>query len=189
MRDINKRLQEMTNKINSEDFLKSHGLGNEVNYHVFDYNPDDEFVVREYLNNYLIPKSSLKIKEFNIYNIILDILEEKGFLEKVFEFEKKKGTRYINGIISKTLGISTSNDQIVKRIKENVEENDIVIITGIGETYGIVRGHTILNNLQSSITSNPLIMFYPGIYDGQSFQLFNKLANDNYYRAFQFVER
>jgi len=59
----------------------------------------------------------------------------------------------------------------------------------MGKCYGIVRGHTILNNLHSIITNNPVIMLYPGIYDGQSFKLFNKLENDNYYRAFQLVSR
>ena len=77
----------------------------------------------------------------------------------------------------------------MKKIKSEVEPNKIIIITGMGKCYGIVRGHTILNNLHSIITSNPLIMFYPGSYNGQSFKLFNKLENDNYYRAFQLVRR
>ena len=62
-------------------------------------------------------------------------------------------------------------------------------ITGIGESYGIVRGHTVLNNLQSVITENPLIMMFPGRFTEQSFQLFNKLENDNYYKAFRLIER
>lgn len=33
----------------------------------------------------------------------------------------------------------------------------------------------------------PLVMFYPGRYDGQSLCLFGKLKNDNYYRAFRLV--
>jgi hypothetical protein len=31
-------------------------------------------------------------------------------------------------------------------------------------------------------------MFYPGRYDGFSLSLFNKLADDHYYRAFRLVE-
>ena len=33
----------------------------------------------------------------------------------------------------------------------------------------------------------PLVMFYPGRYDGQSLRLFGKLKNANYYRAFKLV--
>ena len=189
MKNINTRLQEMTNKLSSKDLFESNGLGNEINFHVFDYNPEEEYIVREYLENYLLKRTNLNIKVFDIYNIIIDILKEKGFLEKCFEYEMKKGVKYLNDIISKTMGIGSRNDLIVKRIKNEVKPNQIIIITGIGKSYGIVRGHTILNNLHSVITYNPLIMFYPGNYDGQSFKLFNKLDNDNYYRAFQLVSR
>lgn len=189
MKTINARLDEMTKRLNSKELFESNGLGNEINFHVFDYDPEDEYIIREYLENYLLTRKKLNIKVFDIYNIIIDILKEKGFLEKVFDFEKKKGTKYTNGIISKTLGIGSNNDLILKKIKQEVEPNQIVIITGIGKCFGIVRGHTILNNLHSIITNNPLIMFYPGSYNGQSFKLFNKLENDNYYRAFEFVGR
>ena len=76
-----------------------------------------------------------------------------------------------------------------KIASEITDDNQIILITGVGKCYGIVRGHTILNCLHSIVTKNPLVMLYPGIYDGQSFKLFNKLENDNYYRAFQFVGR
>jgi hypothetical protein len=33
----------------------------------------------------------------------------------------------------------------------------------------------------------PLVMFYPGRYDGQSLRLFGKLKNNHYYRAFKLV--
>ena len=112
---------------------------------------------------------------FCIIGSFRDILKEKGFLEKVFDYEKKRGTEYVNNIISRTLCISTNNDLIVNYIKENIKPNETIIITGVGESYNIVRGHTILNNLHSVVTSNPLLMFYPGVYDGQSFKLFNKL--------------
>ena len=189
MKSINARLDEMTKKLSSKDLFESNGLGNEINFHVFDYDPEDEYIVREYLENYLLKKEKLNIKVFDIYDIIIDILKEKGFLEKVFAFEKNKGTKYINEIISKTLGIGSNNDLIMKKIREEVQPDQIILITGIGKCYGIVRGHTILNNLHSVITNNPLIMFYPGSYDGQSFKLFTRLENDNYYTAFQFVGR
>ncbi len=190
MSNINTRLQQMTDKINSGKIVESTGLGNEINFRVFDYDPEDEYIVRDYLYNYLLVKND-NIKVFDIYDIIINILKEKGFLEKTFEYEKKKGTKYVNSVIQKTLAISSNSDLIVKYIKNNMpkDTSTIIFITGLGKCYGIVRGHTILNNLHSIITSNPLIMLYPGRYDGQSFRLFNILENDNYYRAFQLVNR
>lgn len=186
-RTIYERLQEMSDKIISGNILESSNLGNEINFRVFDYNPEDEYIVRNHLE-YLYTKN-YNIQIFDIYEIIITILQEKGFLEKTFEYEKKKGTKYVNSVIQKTLAISSNSDLIVKYIKEHLENNKIVIITGMGKCYGIIRGHIILNNLHSVIINNPVIMMYPGEYDGQSFKLFNRLENDNYYRAFQLVSR
>jgi len=33
----------------------------------------------------------------------------------------------------------------------------------------------------------PLVMFYPGVFTGQSLRLFGKIKETNYYRAFQLV--
>ncbi len=189
MRSINDRLQEMTERINSGNVLESTGLGNEINFRVFDYDPEDEYIVREYLENYLLKKSKLNIKVFDIYDIIIEILKEDGFFSESFKYEQTEGIRELNGLISRILGIGTNENLINRKIKQNIEANQIIIITGIGKCYGIVRGHTILNNLHSIITKNPVIMFFPGTYNGQSFKLFNVLENDNYYRAFQFISR
>ena len=66
-------------------------------------------------------------------------------MKNVLNMRKKKGAKYLNDLISKTMGIGSGNDLIVKKIKSEVEPNQIIIITGIGKCYGIVRGHTILN--------------------------------------------
>jgi hypothetical protein len=143
-------------------------------------------MVMKYLHE---KRKDLPIKEFNIYKLIMKFLEDNKFTNKIFEMEKQKGTRYANDVITKTLGVGTDYDEIVNVIKSNIKPGEIILLTGIGNCFSIVRGHSILNNLQSAITENPLIMFYPGVYSGQSFKLFNKLEPDNYYRAFQLIDR
>lgn len=132
MRHINDRLQEMTEKINSKNILEASRLGNGINFRVFDYDPEDEYVVRDYLYNYLI-KRNKNIQVFDIYDIIIETLKEKGFLEKTFEYEQRKGTKYVNSIIQKTLAISSNSDLIVKYIKQHLEEDKIIVITGISK--------------------------------------------------------
>ncbi|MGI6330046.1 MAG: DUF1788 domain-containing protein [Bacilli bacterium] len=193
MRTIKARLQDLTNILSSDKIFESKGLGNEINFHVFDYDSEDEYEIRDYLENYLKPKLKEKILIINIYEIIINFLKEQGFLDKIFEFEKTKGTSYANDVIYDIAGINTNKDIIINKIKEELNKqtsrDQIVIITGIGPSYKIIRGHTLLNNLHSVVIENPLIMMYPGIYNGQSFNLFNVLDHDNYYRAFQIVER
>ena len=70
--------------------------------------------------------------------------------------------------------------------------NSIVLITGVGKAFPIVRSHTILNNLQSIFRRNPVATTYPGRYaikERMTMRLFERLDDDNYYRAFPLVER
>jgi hypothetical protein len=39
------------------------------------------------------------------------------------------------------------------------------------------------------LDETPVVMFFPGSYDGQELRLFNTLKDDNYYRAFPLVPR
>ena len=43
------RLNQIPDKILTEEFLKSQGLGNEIGFWIFDYAPEDELQVRGYL--------------------------------------------------------------------------------------------------------------------------------------------
>jgi hypothetical protein len=67
------------------------------------------------------------------------------------------------------------------------EQHDLVIVSGVGSVWPLLRSHTLLNNLQPVMGKTPLVMFYPGRYDGQSLRLFGKIKSNNYYRAFKLV--
>ena len=188
MKTINNRLDELTKKISSPTFLETNGLGNEVNFYIFDYDPEDEYIVREYIEM-IKSKKNICIKDFNIYDIILEKLEEEGFLEQTFELEKQKGTEFINETIVEALEIGSANDQIINYFNNKIDKNDIVFITGIGQVFSIIRTHTLLSNLKKVMKNNPLILFYPGNFAGTSSSLFNKLKSEDYYRAFQIVGR
>lgn len=193
MKDIYKRLDEILPKITQKSFRENKGLGNEIGYYIFDYEPENEILVREHIE-FLKKKvnnedSVMRIKEFDIYNIMMDILEDKGYLEKVFEMEEKKGSEKILNPIKKTLRLTGNNDLVINYIRNNTEENDIVFITGVGKAWPIIRSHTILNSLHSVVDDVPLIMFFPGTYDGLELHLFDELKDDNYYRAFRLVDK
>ena len=69
------------------------------------------------------------------------------------------------------------------------EPGDVVFITGVGEVYPHLRTHALLDNIQHLFADVPLVVAYPGLYDGQSMRLFAGVAgrgleDGNYYRAF-----
>ena len=47
---IKERLNKLKDKVISGELLKDTGLGNEVNYHIFDYDVADEYIAREYVD-------------------------------------------------------------------------------------------------------------------------------------------
>lgn len=178
--------------IQKESFRKNKGLGNEVGYYIFDYPPEQELLVRERVA-YMKRKNrqsqdEYRIVEFDLYNIIIDILQGKGYLEKCCEFEKKRGFERITKAVGNMLRITASDSMIVSHIKENTPEKSIVFLTGIGKCYPILRAHTVLNNLHQVIDHVPVVLFYPGKYDGQELILFSEIKDDNYYRAFKLVD-
>ena len=67
------------------------------------------------------------------------------------------------------------------------EDNDVVFMTGVGNVWPLFRSHTLLNNLHPFMQGTPLVVFYPGIYDGQRLSLFGRLRDNNYYRAFRLI--
>ena len=189
MKTIYQRLDNIILKINDKSFRENKGLGNEIGYYIFDYEPKYELLVREHIEfikqKINIENSDVNIKEFDLYEIMLEILEKKGYLQKNIEMEEKKGSEYVFNATRKALRLTLKNDMIVEYIVNRVQPNDIVFITGVGKAWPIIRSHTVLNNLHKAIDKVPVVMFFPGEYDGLELVLFDEIKDDNYYRAFQ----
>lgn len=187
------RLQKIEAKICYKEFLKNKGLGNEVGYYIFDYLPHDELAVRAQVSilqdKYDGSDGKIKIVTFDLYEIVLETLRQKGYLEKSFEFEKTKGADYTFEAIIKMLRLTGKNNLIVGYIVENTpDENAVVFITGVGKVFPLVRSHNVLNNLHQVMDQVPVVMFFPGVYSGQDLHLFGTIKDDNYYRAFKLVD-
>ena len=186
------RLDAIWNRISSREFLENKGVANEVRYYVFDYEACDEQIMRQKIKDLLARNNpetdGFQIVEYDIYKLILSILEERGYVDKCIRFEKEKGREYLYNAISKLLRLTTDNNLIVNRIMENTPENSVVFLTGIGKVYPFVRAHNVLNNLHQVYDKVPVIMFYPGNWNGQSLSLFGTISDGNYYRAFPLIQ-
>lgn len=192
MKSIYERLDEILPIISAPHFRENKGLGNEVGFYIFDYSPKDEMIVREripFIKSKAQSSHNINIVEIDLYEAIIEILESKGYLKKNFEMEEKKGSEFVMNATKKALRLTLSNDLLVKYIVEKSEGCDIVFLTGVGKAWPLVRSHTILNNLHKEIEDMPLVMFFPGSYDGGTLMLFEEFKDDNYYRAFPLVDK
>lgn len=189
---LDERLDKAEEIIKKPSFRQNKGLGNEVGYYIFDYPAEQEMLVRERVD-YIRRKNEdsidgFQVVVFDLYEIIISILKDKGYLDKCFEFEKTKGFERITKSVGNMLRITAKDSLIVNYIKEHTPDNSVVFIVGIGKCYPVLRSHTVLNNLHQVIDSVPVVLFYPGKYDGQELVLFGEIKDDNYYRAFKLVD-
>ena len=189
--EFSERLDKIWNRISDEDFLANRGVANEVRYYVFDYEPCDELIMRDKIkalkkqNN---PEADgFQIIEYDLYEMVIQILEEKGYIEKCIKFEEEKGMEYLYTAVTKMLRLTNDDNLIVTRILENTPKNAVVFLTGVGKVFPFVRSHNVLNNLHQVLDSVPVVMFYPGTWNGQSLSLFGTISDGNYYRAFPLI--
>lgn len=188
MKNINERLDEIGNKIKEDKFIDGRGLGNEISFYIFDYDAKDELKVRDKVKSlhhtFSNPIHNRRIIEFDLYKMLIEMAKEKRIYDLIFEKEAKEGQE----ALFKALTEFADPQIFLNKIEAEIQDHNVIFITGVGKIYPFVRSHTILNNLQERIDKIPVIMFYPGLYDGQSLNLFNRFMDDNYYRAFQLID-
>ena len=189
--ELSERLDKIWNRISDKDFLANRGVANEVRYYVFDYEPCDELIVRnkvKQLKKQNNPDADgFQIIEYDLYEIVIQILEEKGYIDKCIKFEEQKGMEYLYTAVTKMLRLTNDDNLIVNRSLESTPKNSVVFLTGVGKVFPFVRSHNVLNNLHQVLDSVPVIMFYPGPWNGQSLSLFGTITDGNYYRAFPLI--
>ncbi|OQY59119.1 MAG: cytoplasmic protein [Desulfobacteraceae bacterium 4572_88] len=183
------RLNKILDRLTSDEFLSNKGLGNEIGFHIFDYPPEFELEMRDHIRliQTQLPKKrpDIRFQHINLFVLMTDYLKQRKLLDRAIQLQLKKG----NQELLKAVKGALSADKVAKAFiaEASPHENDLVLVSGIGSVYPLLRSHNLLNNLHSLMDDTPLVIFYPGTYTGQGLRLFGKLRETNYYRAFQLV--
>ena len=198
---LNDRLNQILPILTSDRFLNGSGIGNEIAFYIFEYAPEDELRVREHIK-FLVDhlqktRKDLRVGHINLFDFLIDYLKERSLLSKAFELQREKGNEALLNALKGIL----HEERIAKRFKAKSEpaDHDLILISGVGAAYPLIRSHTLLSNLHAVMGQTPLVMFYPGTYDTQTLRLFGKsgLTGDsakernrtgNYYRAFKLID-
>jgi len=183
------RLNQVLPRITSDDFLAGKGLGNEIAFFIFDYPPEKEIRIRDYVGFLLehIPKHKpgLRVKHINLFDLVIDHLRERRLLDRSLQMQQEKGDEALLKALSAPLH-ETKVAQLFAQAAQP-DQHDLILVSGVGSVWPLLRAHSLLNNLHPLIGRTPLLLFYPGKYDGQYLRLFERLKNRNYYRAFKLV--
>jgi hypothetical protein len=186
---VDDRLNKVTDRLLDDDFLKGRGLGNEIAFYIFDYPPEDELRVRERIEYILHDinkkRPDLRVKHVNLFDLVIAYLQKRNLLDKAIEMQGKQG----DAVLLSKLAAPLQAEKLAEYFAETTEPHslDLMLVSGVGSVYPMLRAHSLLNNLHRMMGHTPLVMFFPGSYDGQSLSLFNKLHDENYYRAFKLV--
>ena len=102
--------------------------------------------------------------------------------------EMRHDIMYVASRINRLLKMEEFDDSqmyFTKFIMDRVDEKSVVILTGMGEIYPLVRAHSVLNKMHLVYTKTPVIMMYPGEYDRRRLTILDTKKDNNYYRAFK----
>jgi Domain of unknown function (DUF1788) len=96
---------------------------------------------------------------------VLDYQKSRKLLEKAIQMQREKG----NDALKKALAGPLHESKLSALFAEDArpDQHDLVIVSGVGTVWPLLRTHSLLNNLQPVMGKTPLVVFYPGRYDGQ----------------------
>lgn len=123
------RLNQIEDRISEKSFRENKGLGNEVGYYIFNYEPREELYMRNHIvylkdriNN---GNKNFRIVEFDLFYLMIEVLQKEGYLEAIFDLEKENGLFEMADSLVKSLG------------SDEINELNLIISRRFDRRYGI----------------------------------------------------
>ena len=193
---LTQRLNQILPRITSEAFLSSEGIGNEIAFYIFDYPAEEELTVREHIkmltSRLETYHSDLSFLHLNLLDVTLAYLQQRRLFDKALKMEANKGTAAVLHALEGPMAAEKISKFITKTYKP--AEYDLVLVSGVGSVWPILRAHSLLSSLHKDMGKTPMVMFYPGTFDGRTLRLFGRIASTTsnpakkpYYRAFELI--
>ena len=186
MNNLSKRLDDLRALIQEPDFLEGKGLSNEVNIRIFCYDAKDEMVVRDFIERLTTDQNlNCRLIEHNLFRVFLSICDDNHITERIAPLEEKRGKRFV---LDQLKNVASNVEFVEKMRLEPCKRGDVVLITGVGEAFPFIRIHSLLDAMQPYFSDVPVLVMYPGSFDGRYVKLFDKLTPNPYYRAFNVIQ-
>lgn len=138
--EFERRAQLLRECLCSEDFLANKGIGNEIGFHTFCYDPALEFEARALFDTLSRDAEAGKLpctlKVVNLYDAVLAILEKRRVLKAIPRQEERRGTQRVLEDVAKFC----SPEKIAAFILEQTEPHapgDVILLTGAGEVLSL----------------------------------------------------
>jgi hypothetical protein len=186
---LTQRLNAILPKLISDEFRRGSGIGNEIAFYIFEYPPQEELRVRAHIALLLehLPKQKpgLRVRHVNLLELLVEYLKGRNLLDRIFTMQREKGDQAMLKILKPVLEAEKLAPIFTQAAAP--DQHDLILVSGVGSVWPLLRSHDLLSNLHSRMGQTPLVMFYPGEFDGRSLRLFGKIKPGPYYRAFQLI--
>jgi len=183
-----KDFEKIYNQITTPKFLSMQSLGGEEPFFIYSFDPKEQDLVKVEIERLKkrVEQNGHSVLVINLFDIAIELLKQRGMLDKVLEKEPSLPKKKLLQTLQNMLDVET---KIIPYIKKLVDKNktSMLFLEGVGEVYPFIRSHTVINNLQKVVVDRPTLMFFSGNFDGHKLILFNKIYDDNHYRAFNII--
>ncbi len=187
------RSEHLFKVVTSQRFLTKTGLGNEVPFFICPYPAEEGLSMDDDRRDLVtrIAHAGVSVLDLSLYDLSIKILQDRKILDQIVEIEPDKDKREIRELLQSVLDPQPTLIPEIARAME-ATPHDVIFLSGVGEVYPYIRSHNVLNNLQSTAKDKPTVLFFPGSYThalatGASLELFSRLHDDKYYRAFNIL--
>ena len=182
MADIKERLDSLRIHIQEPEFLEGKGLSNEVNIRIFCYDAAEEMTVRQFMDQITTDQTlDCHLVECNLYETFLELCDDIDITDAIAEMEESDGKEFLLEQLHSAIG----EGEFIEKIQYAPHRpGDVLLLTGVGDAFPFMRVHSLLEALQPYFSDIPILVMYPGTFDGSYVRLFDKLTPNPYYRAF-----
>ena len=178
MSNIKERLDQLRRLVQDPDFLAGKGLSNEVNIRIFCYDAEEELTVQHFVEQIKTDQSlDCRLIECNLYKTFLSICDDLDITDAIPDMEESDGGIFLLEQLHSAIG----EGEYIEKIQYSPQ------LTGVGDVFPFMRVHTLLEALQPYFSDIPILVLYPGEFDGHHLKLFNRLQPNDYYRAFNII--
>lgn len=192
--NLDQKFDHLFRVIGGKNFIESRAIGNEQPFYISAYHPSLQGRIDVLLPSLIkrLSSSGVAVLHLNFYDLVLELLTERGVLERLVE---KEPVLDRDTFLSTLRNVSDPKDHLVPLIAKKLEENRprVVMLDGVGLVFPYIRSHNVLEKLQGVTGKTPSVLFFPGDYSfverrGSYLKLFGAMPDDRYYRAFNIAD-
>jgi hypothetical protein len=163
--------------------------------YIYTYEPAEEYEMRKEINLLVEklerPNNYLDCLVINMYDEMIEYLKEEKFANRtlfdlISEKEKEddeEALTWVRDEINEGNFYNNFTNKVKKHFGQNNEKKVYLVLHGFGTAYPYLRVSDFLKNTEQLIKEFKVIVFYPGNYDNNNYNMFGLLNDDNLYRA------